>query len=267
MAALHFPFKVLIQGTELPLDGLAALIPPIGFTATRIGGLMLGLPLVGFEIAPARIRGLGVVVLSLVFGFSVPTTVMPTSIAGAMAGELMLGLMLGLVVRMVLASVEMAGTLIGMHAGFNFANTIDPLMKEHSNPLSVIMTSLAGLLLFISGGYHDILRALGASLRVLPPGTLEFQPGWTHFLLERANELFINGLRLALPIVLVIFATHIAFALLSRVGQQLNLWAIGFIFTIGAGILALAVFSDTLFAEINHLLDQGLRDLAQILTE
>jgi len=235
---------------------------PFMLVLARVTGMFVALPLLAVEIAPIRVRGAMAVLLSLVMTLSLPAVAVAELQPLGIALEFLAGAFMGLVVRVTLASAELAGEVAGMQMGFGFAQLVDPRTRENTGVLTQLLGAVAGLLLFVTGAHHQIMRALMESLRndrldAWAAGGVNFE-----LLMGRGADLFVSGMRIALPLVSVALLSQVVFALLTRVAPQLNLWGIGFLVTIGMGLVALALFAPVMFAELNVLLERGVLDLA-----
>ena len=236
-----------------------------GLVLTRLGGFMVALPLFAGEVAPLRVRIAIDLVLALVLGLAGPGVQMESFSTSRLvvAGltEFLLGIFLGLVVRLTIAAAELSGELLGMQMGFGFSRLVDPMLDEQVGPLTRVITLVTGALFFITDGYRDVVRALAASLTAIPPGSAAVNGRWAAFLMERASAMFAGGIRIAAPIVIAVFGAQLSFGFLSRVAPQLNLWAIGFLVTIGVGLICTALFAPSLVAEVRDLLQDGVGEL------
>ena len=137
-------------------------------------------------------------------------------------------------------------------------------MREPSGPFTRLLSSTVALMLFVTGGHREVLRAISSSFETLPAGSSEFDATWTENLVEVGSELFVGGTRIALPLILAVFATQVSFGLLTRVAPQLNLWSLGFLASIGVGLICLAVFAPTFVTEIRDLIERAVLNLLTV---
>ena len=218
---------------------------------------MLGLPVLSFEIAPRLARIALAALLALALSLGVPTVQAIHILPVAMFLELIFGLCMGFIVRLSLAAAEMAGEIIAMQMGFAMAKMVNPMSKEPVSPITSLIVFITGVVLFITNGHHQILRVLAGSFVIAPPGGLVLEGTWFLVFLELGGELFWASLRIAAPMMIIIFATYLSFALLTRVAQQLNVWAMGFLVTIGVGLGGFLIFMPSLVHEIANLVGRS----------
>lgn len=242
---------------------LQVLLVPFALLVCRFGGLFLALPVFSTQAAPRTMRVALSVTLAIAFVSAMPHAVfdLPVSaLAFAAVSEVVLGYAVGFVARLVIGAIEFAAELAGMQMGFGFAQTMDPLTRQSSGPVTQLMTICGGLMFLAVGGHHLVLRAMSQLLRVVPLGTVTDLSGpWMLRTVDLGGEVFLSGVRIAAPLLFVAFATHVIFGLLTRVAPQLNVWALGFLFSIFIGLVAMILLSPVLGEELEVLVGSGLR--------
>jgi flagellar biosynthetic protein FliR len=220
------------------------LVTMYGLPLVRILGLFASDPLLGSGRIPARIRVAAAFMLTLVV---VPTLPPPPAIAlsgpegwGLVIQQFLIGVSIGFVVRLVFTAVEVAGELIGLQMGLGFATFIDP---AHSTPVPVLTTYLSTLayLMFLAiDGHHLVISALVQSFHAIPPGRW---PDAQLFMgvVQTASDVFSSGIRIALPLVIVLLFTNLVLGVMTRASPQVNLFVVGFAITLVVGGVMLAL--------------------------
>ena len=170
-----------------------------------------------------------------------------------MASEVMIGLAIGLVCRMLLASVEMAGEIIGLQMGFSFAAFFDPSTGSNSNAIGRLFNTMSLTSFAVINGPLLLVAATMNSLERMPAsiGTQQF--------LGRLDigavisQVFELGLLMALPYMALLLFVNLSLGLISRVAPQLNVFAIGFPITIGSGLMLLTLGMPMLYAPLAQM--------------
>ena len=127
--------------------------------------------------------------------------------------------------RVLVAGAELAGHLSGFQIGFAYASLVDPQSGARNGVLSALYANLVVMVFLVIDGHHQLLQALAASYGALPIGA----GGWAAtgelapLVARTLGTVFVIGLRIAAPVVLVLFIVEVALGLLSRVAPQLNL--------------------------------------------
>jgi len=249
------------------------LVTLYGLPLVRMLGLFAADPLLGNTRVPIRIRIAAAFVLTLVL---VPTLPPPPPVAlsgpegwGLVIQQFLIGVTIGFVVRLVFSALEVAGELIGLQMGLGFATFIDPARSSPVPVLSAFLTTI-GYLFFLSlDGHHLVIAALAQSFHALPPGRW---PDGQLFMgiVQTARDVFASGLRIALPLVIVLIFTNLALGVMTRAAPQINLFAVGFALTlvIGGAVLAVQMneidgpmvrLMDLLRSRLDELVGTGLR--------
>jgi flagellar biosynthetic protein FliR len=122
----------------------------------------------------------------------------------------------------------MAAQILGLQAGYAYAQTIDPSTQADSGILLVLAQLVAGMLFFALGLDREVLRLFAQSLDMVPPGAYVFGPSTAQLMIRLGANLFAIGLRLALPVVALLLLVDVALALLGRLNQQLQLLHLAF---------------------------------------
>ena len=220
-----------------------AWVTPILWPFIRILALFSALPVIAQRSVPARVR-VGLALLIAVCAQSVIPESPPIAIASA-AGfltvlqQVLIGVTLGFAVRIVFAAVEFAGEVIGLQMGLNFAGFFSPMTGGEQTAVSRFFGVTVAWLFIVTGGHLMLIGAVVQSFVVFPVA-----PDVATFLAAvRAErwgaEVFSLGLWLALPLIGMLLFTNLVLGVVSRVAQQMNIFAIGFPITLGVGLAGL----------------------------
>jgi len=205
----------------------------LGFLLTliRVGGVFVFVPLPGITsvLSPARI------ILSLGIAISLYPE-WPRVAATPSAGlfflwvmvEAGLGVGIGLTVAFIGESLAVGAQVMGLQAGYGFATTIDPNTQADSTVLVIFSQLAAGLLFFATGIDREVVRIFARSLETCPAGAFVLTRGAAEQVLAVGSTMFSTGLRLALPMIVILVMVDISLALLGRVNSQLQLLTIAF---------------------------------------
>ncbi len=212
----------------VPVAGLYGFL----LVLARVAGALSFVPLPGFNAGaePARI----VLALSLTVALAPlwPAVPLPEPLASgmviALASEAAFGLTVGLAVAILLESLLVAAQIFGLQAGYSYASTVDPSTQADSNLLLVFSQLAGGLLFFSLGMDRQVLRVFAASLTAHPPGTFFLRTSSIDAIIGLGAGMFATGLRLALPVVVLLALIDISLALLGRIHQQLQLLTLAF---------------------------------------
>ena len=143
-------------------------------------------------------------------------------------------------VKLAALAVELAGEVIGLQMGLSFAGFFDPDSGQ-ANAVSRLLNTLSLWAFVAIDGPVLLVATLVRSFEVIPPATSladwlgRLQPA------TLGAGLFELGLMLALPFMALLLFVNLALGVVARIAPQLNIFAIGFPVTIGAGLLLLTL--------------------------
>lgn len=248
----------MLQVTSQQLElWLAAFLLPL----IRLLAFITTAPIFGHMSVPARVK----VGLAFVATIAIaPTLPQPVYTLASADGvqlvfeQFLIGIAMGFSLQLIIASIQLAGELIGVQLGFNFAGFFDPQTASQGTPIGAWLGLLA-LLIFLSiNGHLIVLDALADSFRALPlaPDAVRLTD-WRRLALL-GGELFRIGLYVALPVLGAMLVSNIALGLLARVAPQLNVLAIGFPVTLLVGFMILLASLPFILQFIESALGRGI---------
>ncbi|HEX6016584.1 MAG TPA: flagellar biosynthetic protein FliR [Burkholderiaceae bacterium] len=222
---------------------LQAWIAPLLWPFLRALALFTSLPVLGQRIVPVRVR------IALAFFIAVaaqamlppmPAVALDSTAALLLAvQQVVIGLALGFAVRIVFAAVEMAGEIVGLQMGLNFASFFDPATASQTNAAGRLFGAMVALLFIVIDGHLAVIAALARSFEAFPVGTDVL--GWLRTLQPQVwgAEVFHLGLWIALPLVGMLLFVNIVLGVISRVAPQINVFAVGFPVTVAVGLIGM----------------------------
>ncbi|MEW6119175.1 MAG: flagellar biosynthetic protein FliR [Pseudomonadota bacterium] len=236
---------------------------------TRILGLLMVAPVFGHRSVPARIKiGLGIFI-ALIVSPTLPP--MPAIGLGSWQGLLILvqqfliGVAIGFTMRVVFAAVEAAGEIVGLQMGLGFASFYDPQSAGQTLVLARFFNLLAMLVFLAVNAHLLLLGVLTESFLTLPISPEPLAAAGFRNVAAFGSMIFAVGLQLALPLIAILLITNLALGILTRSAPQLNIFAIGFPITLGAGLIVLD-FSMPYFApQVEQMIQQALKAAGMVL--
>jgi len=220
-----------------------AWITPLLWPFLRVLALFGAMPVIAQRSVPMRIRVALAFLIALAAQASLPE--MPLialdSAAGALAiaQQLLIGLSLGFAARIVFTAVELAGEVIGLQMGLNFAGFFDPVSGGQGTAASRFFGVSVSWLFIVINGHLLLIAAIVQSFHAFPVGAEPFaflrstQPQvW-------GAEIFALGLWIALPLVAMLLFVNFVLGIVSRVAQQMNVFAIGFPISLSVGLVGM----------------------------
>ena len=216
-------------------------VTPILWPFLRVLALFGALPIFAQRSVPMRVR----IALAFLVAFCAQATLPPMPVIPldgaaafmAIAQQLVVGLSLGFAVRIVFSAVEFAGEIVGLQMGLNFAGFFSPMTGSDATATSRFYGISVSWLFIVVNGHLLLIAAVVGSFDAFPVGPEPFA------FLARVQpqvwgaEIFRLGLGIALPLIAMLLFVNLVLGVISRVAQQMNIFAIGFPITVGVGLV------------------------------
>jgi flagellar biosynthetic protein FliR len=214
---------------------------PVLWPFLRVLALFGAMPVLGQRGVPVRVRVALAFLIAVCAQASLPA--MPSipldspAMLPVVAQQVVVGLTLAFAARIVFAAVEFAGEVIGLQMGLNFAGFFDPMTGGQSTAVSKFFGVTIGWLFIVLNGHLLLVSAVVQSFHAFPVGPEPF--AFLRALRPQAwgAEVFRLGLWIALPLVTMLLFVNLVLGIVSRVAQQMNVFAIGFPITVSVGLV------------------------------
>ncbi|WP_291635452.1 fused FliR family export protein/FlhB family type III secretion system protein [Clostridium sp.] len=155
--------------------------------------------------------------------------------------EVITGLSLGYITKFCFFSAQMAGQLMDFHVGFSMMSIFDPVSNDNVTLLGTLLYRVSIVMFFVVDGHHMLIRAIIDSFNVVDIGKFILAQGTAMMMVKIFIEFFILGLKIAIPIILIILITDLCMGLVSRTVPQLNIIIIGMPIKILVGLSCFAL--------------------------
>ncbi|PRR77520.1 Flagellar biosynthetic protein FlhB [Clostridium liquoris] len=146
---------------------------------------------------------------------------------GSCISELITGLTLGFITELCFMAVKVGGNLMDLQIGFSMISMFDPNSNSNSTLLEMLLYWISLILFFIVDGHHMLILQLIDSFKVVNIGKFILSQGTVGTIVQVFIEFFSIGLKIAIPIVLIIIITDLTLGLVARSVPQLNVMILG----------------------------------------
>ena len=207
----------------------------------RVASFIMVVPIFGNQFVPIRIKLLlSLLVSVLIYPLvgEIPL-VEPLSIAMIfiVLEQIFIGVFLAFVLQIFFHIFVLAAQMIAMPMGLGFASMIDP-----TNGISVTVLSqfyaLCVTLLFLSFNGHLILFEIFIqSFSFVPIGAETLSKFSPIKLVSMGSWMLSSALLISLPAITAILIVNFSFGVMTRSAPQLNIFSLGFPFTLMFGLL------------------------------
>jgi flagellar biosynthesis protein FliR len=135
----------------------------------------------------------------------------------------------------------MAAHIIGLQAGYSFASTIDPSTEADSAVLQVLTQLMAGIVFFALGLDRQVIRVLAESFTSVPLIAAARSASLMEAVIGLGSQVFLVGLRLAMPVMALLLLAELSFAILAKVHSQFHMQSLAFPSKMLTGLAVLAI--------------------------
>jgi flagellar biosynthetic protein FliR len=145
--------------------------------------------------------------------------------------------------------------MIGAGMGMSIAASADPINGAHAAMFGQYFSVVLTVLFFGIGAHLDWISLLVESYRTFPPGAPWMTPARLHMIDVFGADMFLAGLSISLPVVVLLLVVHIVTGVIGRSAPALNLFALGLPAGVLAGIAALIASAPLIgerLAEVAH---------------
>ena len=241
------------------------------FVMTRIGAALFAAPLFGAAAVPAQVRVIVTGALAVFVCCWTPVAAPPAilSLAGMviLAGEVVIGLAIGFVMQLAFAAPAIGAEMIGAGMGMSIAAAADPINGAHSAVLGQYFSVVMTVLFFATGAHLDWISLLVESFRTFPPGAAWLAPARLHLIDHFAGDMFLAGLSIALPVVVLLLVVQIVTGIVGRSAPALNLFALGLPAGVLAGITALIASAPLISEKLGEMAHTAVAQSATLLVK
>lgn len=173
--------------------------------------------------------------------------------------EIMTGLILGFFANLTFIGARIGGQLLDFQIGFSMMSSYDPTTQTNASLFERLFYMFSIVFYFTIDGHIMLIKELVNSFAAVKLGTfvVNSQSVMTSF--NVFTQFFVIGLKIALPVILVLLITDLVLGLMSRTVPQLNVMILGVPIKILLGLvcvmLTLPVIIKFMVSSFNSLPD------------
>jgi flagellar biosynthetic protein FliR len=221
----------------------------------RLSGIFIFAPLLGATTVPARVKvclavGLSLCIYPMLLSPGRAAAPLITSfidspmhlwaLVGAVAIELLIGLVIGYGASLPLIAAQVGGQVIDQQMGMAIAGVFNPELGEQSGIVGEFFFLTALAIFIMLGGHRIMLVTLAGSFDHVPLGAFNDFHGLMMLVTGLLSSMFELALRVAAPLLAVIFLETVAMGFIARTVPQMNIMSMGFALRIMVGLSVLA---------------------------
>lgn len=252
---------------QFSLDQLSELLYGYLMPFFRIGALFLTMPVIGTKVVPARTRIIAAFLIAFVVSplldVQFDDELFSLATLGSIGAELLIGGTLGFVFQIVFQCFVLTGQLIAMKVGLGFASMNDPVNGVQTTVISQFYLVAATLLFIVFDGHLVLLELLISSFHSIPLGTygvIDF-----YAIVKLGSWLFIMALLMSIAILTALLLVNVAFGVMSRAAPQLNIFSVGFPFTLTLGMILIYLGLEGMLVFFERIVGEAFMFLSELI--
>ena len=257
-------------------EAVLAHVPAFLMVLFRISGIFIFAPLLGSSTVPMRMKvifalGLAGCVYPMLLmpgrpaaelmGASIGHEVHLWALGAAVAVELLIGLAIGFGATLPIIAAQVGGHVIDQQMGLGLAGVYNPELNEQSGVVGEFYFLAAVAIFVIMGGHRVLLVTVAGSFDHVPLGGFDNFGGLLALMLGLMQSMFELALKVAAPLLAVIFLETVAMGFMARTVPQMNIMSVGFALRIMLGALVLIAAVVPQFDEVAQAIQFTMRRL------
>ena len=207
----------------------------------RISAMFMVMVGIGVKTVPTRVKlGLSVLVTLLVMPILPPSQfneLFSFAMILVVLQQILIGAAMGLASVMMLNTFILAGQILAMQTGLGFASIVDPANGQNVPAVGQFYLILATLLFWVYDGHLMMIQMLLHSFTALPINGTWWPVANFQKIALWGSWMFATALVLSLAPLTAMLVINFSFGVMTRAAPQLNIFTIGFPFTLLAGLV------------------------------
>lgn len=224
-------------------------IGPLILVAARLGGLAIFAPVFGSQVIAGKIKALFFLgmaaatlpVLLTTGAFEGVVELTLWSMLAAIALEVAIGALIGFIALMPLMAMQTGGLIMAQQMGLGFARFYNPAMGDEADVLENMLFLLALVTFIALGGIDWMMLAVLNSYEYIAVGAFVPEQGIASMLGGLVMAAIEVGMRVAAPLLALVFLETVAIGFISKTVPQLNILSLGFPLRILIGLATIVV--------------------------
>lgn len=196
---------------------------------------------------------LSICIALLIFPFITYHQVILFSILGVLIfiKQIFIGFFIGWIINLILSITTVMGEIISLQVGLSFISSLNFSIYMNTSIISSLLNILLLLLFLSMNGHLLIIYLMAKSFDFIPINDFLFNIHYLFSFIQIFNQVFIFGVILSLPIIIIVFLLNISIGFLSKMSYQISVFYIGFPISILLSMMIL-LFSNVII--VNSLI-------------
>lgn len=217
---------------------------PLALGMARVGAIFFWLPYLSAGAIASPVARAAIAAAVVIGMWPVTETAqLPQGMLGiamATATEVLVGTAIGLMVSLPFHIFYAVGAIVDNQRGASISASLDPLTGIEATETAHLLNMTSSLIFLMSGGIVSLLQVIHASYSLVPMGAHWIVDGGaaSGFL----DVLLAESVRMAMPVLVVLFLVEVFLGILSRFAEQMNPFAVSLGIKSFVAFIALAIY-------------------------
>lgn len=153
--------------------------------------------------------------------------------------EVLTGLILGYFANLTFMCVRIGGQFLDFQMGYSMMSSYDPTSQSNAALIERLLNMFAVVFYFAIDGHIMLIKELVSSFDTVRLGTFVINDKSVMIVFQEFTQFLVIGVKIALPIILVLLTTDLVLGIMSRTVPQLNVMMLGIPVKILLGLFCL----------------------------
>lgn len=253
------------MNTALMNSALGSTFFTSALLSVRLLPLLVVAPIAPLARVPLTARVLLSMAIALIIGSSLAGLEVDKTVPFflLLLTEFLIGATLAFSIHSAHAALHSMGHVLDMQIGFSAASLLAPGTQHMSTPTAEVLSIAIIFVVFFTHIHQDLIIGFARICEIVPPGT---SVAWNWAWLKVIGSLYMLGLLITGPVILVLWLTDVTLAFISRSLPQVPVYFIGLPVKIGVGLIAMSWLFTQALESIIRLLSASLDAWGNALT-
>ncbi|CAL4318486.1 flagellar biosynthetic protein FliR [Buchnera aphidicola] len=234
------------------------------FISIRILSMILFVPIFGHSFVHKKIKCILSIMISIFIIPYVPhvhsNLLFFESILIIMQ-QIVFGVIFGSLVHLLFFFVIVSGEIIGLQVGLSFINNFDVTAYMDISLISKFLYTYLILMFLFFDGHIWIINFFVESFYVFPINSTIFNFNIFTFFIKNITSVFLNGIMLSLPLIIILLILNILIGVLNCFFKQMSIFSFGFSLFVLSMLLFFFTSHAVFILSIRYLLKDLLQNL------
>jgi flagellar biosynthetic protein FliR len=178
--------------------------------------------------------------------------------------EIAVGTIIGFVMNLMMMSARFAGSLADVELGFQTGAAFN-LNIESSAILGELFALMSLMIFVLLNGHHALIETLFVSAKLIPLTQFHLPSDAMQSIVRAITIMLILGAKMGAPLLIALFITNLALALMSRVAPQINIFQLSYNVKTIVGLVLLMLTVPLIGALARHSLEVFQQETMRVL--